>query len=533
MARPRKVKEPRASASADGSRTLSRAIIYARVSTAEQEREGFSIDAQISLLREYAFCRGFNVADQYIDVETAKKTGRTQFELMLKFLKAHPTVRHVLVEKTDRIYRNIKDWVTLDAFDIELHLVKEGTVLSRNSRSSEKFMHGIKVLMAKNYVDNLSEESRKGMVEKAKQGIWPTQAPIGYLNALGPMGKKIIVPDEAMSAVVTRLFEWFETGNYSLKQITEKAVSEGLRYRRSGRPVGVSTVHKTLRNRLYAGTFEWGGKHYQGTHQPLVSQETWQNVQSVLDGRSVSNIRAVPLRFAFTGLVTCGHCGCAVVAQMVRERYIYYHCSGFKGKCPEKYAREETLVQAFAEQLARLQIDEEVLLLVSRALREANADRSMERQETLKRLRAEADRFQERLDRLYVDHIDGRITADTHDRMASAWREERASVQAQIEAFANADNAYIDDGIALLELARKAHRSFKSQSPEAKNAALKLLLSNSSWANGTMAVTFREPFAMLEEFSRRDLPSGVKNDPGKADRPAWLPELDSNQRPLD
>ena len=58
----------------------------------------------------------------------------------------------------------------LDELDVEIHLVKEGAVLSRDSRSSEKFMHGIKVLMAKNYIDNLSEEARKGMQEKAEQG---------------------------------------------------------------------------------------------------------------------------------------------------------------------------------------------------------------------------------------------------------------------------------------------------------------------------------------------------------------------------
>ena len=58
----------------------------------------------------------------------------------------------LLVEKTDRLYRNLKDYVILDDLDLDIHLVKEGQVLSRDSRSSEKFMHGIKVLMAKNYI---------------------------------------------------------------------------------------------------------------------------------------------------------------------------------------------------------------------------------------------------------------------------------------------------------------------------------------------------------------------------------------------
>src|SRR2546430_16564225 len=83
----------------------------------------------------------------------------------------------MLVENNDLLYRNHKDWVTLDDLEVENHFPKEGVVLSRESRSSEKFMHGIKVLMAKNYIDNLSEETRKGMTEKAEQGFWPSAAP--------------------------------------------------------------------------------------------------------------------------------------------------------------------------------------------------------------------------------------------------------------------------------------------------------------------------------------------------------------------
>ena len=85
-------------------------------------------------------------------------------------------------KRRDRIYCNLKDWVTLDELDLEIHFVKENVVLSRESHSSEKIMHGIKGLMAKNYIDNLSEETKKGMLEKAEQGIFPSYAPLGYIN---------------------------------------------------------------------------------------------------------------------------------------------------------------------------------------------------------------------------------------------------------------------------------------------------------------------------------------------------------------
>jgi len=99
--------------------------------------------------------------------------------------------------------------------DLEIHFVKENVILSQTSRSSEKFMHGIKVLMAKNYIDNLSEETKKGMIEKAEQGIYPSVAPLGYLN-VESNGKRSITPDPVLAPLIKQLFEWYATGNYSL-----------------------------------------------------------------------------------------------------------------------------------------------------------------------------------------------------------------------------------------------------------------------------------------------------------------------------
>src|SRR3954454_5913781 len=105
-----------------------KAVLYARVSSKEQEKEGFSIPAQLKLLHGYAEANNFAVAREFIDVETAKRTGRTGFGEMLAFLKRSLACRVLLVKKTDRLYRNLKDWVTLDEIDLEIHLVKENVV---------------------------------------------------------------------------------------------------------------------------------------------------------------------------------------------------------------------------------------------------------------------------------------------------------------------------------------------------------------------------------------------------------------------
>jgi DNA invertase Pin-like site-specific DNA recombinase len=80
------------------------AVSYARVSSKDQEREGFSIPAQRKLLNEYATERGLRIVREFKEVETAKVAGRSAFTAMMAFLKATPSCRTILVEKTDRLY---------------------------------------------------------------------------------------------------------------------------------------------------------------------------------------------------------------------------------------------------------------------------------------------------------------------------------------------------------------------------------------------------------------------------------------------
>src|ERR1700733_8858966 len=189
------------------------AVLYARVSSKDQEREGFSIPAQLKFNREYARKNDFQIVREFIDIETAKTAGRKQFDEMVRFLKQTPSCRVLIVEKTDRLYRNFRDCVTLEDLDIEIHLPKEGQVISKDSKSQSKLVHGIQVVIARNYIENLRDEVRKGMREKAAQGIYPSRPPLGYRN--NKLLRTIEVdPDNA--PVAQRIFGLYATGSYSL-----------------------------------------------------------------------------------------------------------------------------------------------------------------------------------------------------------------------------------------------------------------------------------------------------------------------------
>lgn len=191
------------------------AVIYARVSSKDQEREGYSIPAQLKLLREYAQRNDFRIVAEFIDVETAKTAGRKQFGEMLKFFSGNPKCNVLIVGKTDRLYRNFRDYVTLEDLGIEIHLPKEGQIIGKDSRSQAKLVHGINVVMARNYIENLREEVRKGMHEKAEQGFYPGRPPFGYRSS----GGRGIEIDPEKAPVAQRTFELYASGQHSLSSL--------------------------------------------------------------------------------------------------------------------------------------------------------------------------------------------------------------------------------------------------------------------------------------------------------------------------
>jgi site-specific DNA recombinase len=517
-----------------------KAVIYARVSSKEQEKEGFSIPAQLKLLKEYAAANGFSVAQEYIDVETAKQIGRAAFGEMVAYLKAHPSVRVMLVEKTDRLYRNLKDWVTVDELDVEMHFPKEGVVLSRDSRSSEKFMHGIKVLMAKNYIDNLSEETRKGMTEKAAQGFWPSNAPLGYRNVTRDDGRKIIVPDKQTAPIIAKMFEWYAWGDVSTQEITKKARAAGLVFKKSGGRIPKSTVIAILHNRIYTGRFDWDGKTYEGNYEAIVPAELWERVQDVMDSRNARGAKKGRRDFAFSGLIACHACGCAVVGEIKKERYVYYHCTGYADKCHgnpafcrRKYVREEALEARFTELLGRLRFDDDVLEWVRSALHSSHADERREHEEAIKRLEVEARRLSDRIHAMYVDKLDGLVDTAFYKQMSNQWRDEQARCQSEIDRHRNADKSYLGEGIALIDLARNAQIMFAKQEPREKRRLLNFLLSNCTWEDGEVVATFRQPFDMLAQTVVESRTACNAGAAFASVSEKWLPEQGSNLRQFD
>ena len=162
-----------------------KAVIYCRVSSKEQEETGYSLPSQEKLLKDYAERKGFAVAKTFAIAESANGAKqRKVFDEMIKFAEKNK-VTNVLCEKVDRLTRNLKDAVAVNDWieenpERQIHFVKTNLVIHKGAKSDEKFRWDIEIVLAKKYIANLSEEIRKGQKEKIAQGWLPTKPPLEF-----------------------------------------------------------------------------------------------------------------------------------------------------------------------------------------------------------------------------------------------------------------------------------------------------------------------------------------------------------------
>jgi site-specific DNA recombinase len=430
-----------------------RCLIYLRVSTAEQaERdlteEGFSIPAQRGACLRHIREQGWQLVDEYTDRgESARSVDRPQLQAMLGRVIEQRDVDAVVVHKVDRLARNIEDHVAIRAALRRCNVTLVSVSEKLEETASGRLVEGIHALMAEFYSANLAAEVKKGMVQKAKMGGYPQQAPIGYRNvreAVGHRSVARIVPDPERAPMVKLAFELYATGEFTQEHLLEELRSRGLT-NRAGRPITLTGVEWLLSNKLYMGVVSWNGIEAPGLHEPLVPPELFNRVQDVLAVRGAKGTRERRHRHHLKGILVCGVCGRRLCLQFSKGRYLYFFCLGMKDRknptgCRERFVPADVLERQVEEFYERIQLPAE---WVQRLHEEMHAEtialqgrNSAERTSIVTQLQRVETERRKLLDAYYagaVDVVTLRTEQERISREARRLQERLASVDASLE----------------------------------------------------------------------------------------------------
>lgn len=477
-----------------------KAVIYARVSSKEQEREGFSIPAQLELLRDYAKKHGLEVVKEFKEAETAKSSGRQQFSQMLALCKQKAGPSIILVEKTDRLYRNFKDYVSIEELMISheamIHLVKEGEVLSAKSHSNLKFIHGIRTLMAKNYIDNLSEEVKKGQRQKVLDGGWPCGAPYGYRIV-----SKQLEPNPETAHFVKRAFELYGSNLYSLDATRKQLFEEGILYRPYLPKIGRSALHAMLQNRLYIGEIVFKGEVFPGKHPPLVSLKVWNDVQESFrkDNKPIGFHKQ---DFVYRGLLFCGECGRALVGEIKKQKFVYYRCAAKKQGCSQGYVKESLIEETFTDGIDRLVFPQDFKDKILTAYKEMEDVVSNTANEELERLNKEEQKLLKNRRVAYQDKMDGKIPDDLWDSVASDLQLQLDQIKSARDSVSQADASHFETAQLYVELPEMLAKGWLLANHEEKKVLANLLTSNCFVKDGKATIELKEAFKLYLKMGK-------------------------------
>ena len=493
-----------------------KAVIYARVSSREQEETGYSLPAQEKFLQEYAEKKGLEVVRIFAIAESANGAKqRTVFAEMMAFVDKKD-IKVLICEKTDRLTRSRRDavvideWVRTDA-KREVHFAKENFVLTRDSRANEKFIWGIKVEVAQYYTNNLSEEVKKGLNEKLRQGHAPRRAIAGY-KTVGEKGHKIHVVDEETAPFIRRLFNDYATGNYSMSVLGERLYQDGFRSF-TGKRASKSRIEDILKNPYYYGAIPWTGELHIGAHEPLITKELFDKVHGIRARKDTPKYQRHQLKFR--KLLKCGGCGGTITGE-IQKGHVYYHCNHYRGCNQRKNTREEVVeeklmgVFKFFEAITPAEAEQIKLKI------KENHSQEIEYKETaIATLQTNYNRLQKRLDALYDDRLDGKISPQFWEKKNKEILQDQAEALTQLNKLKGEEGKYFELWLNIMDLARRAREIYEKRSPEERRLLLSHIFSNLVLKDGEVAYTLKKSVQKVAERVQQRLDAEINFEPQK------------------
>lgn len=316
--------------------------IYVRVSTDDQRNNGYSIDLQLRMIKEYCEKNDYSIVDVYNDAGySGKDLMRPEMQRLLADIKSKKIDKLIAI-KVDRLTRNNYDGFWLlnycEEHDVKIELILEPYDVST---ANGEMIFGMNLVFGQRERKEIGARTKRAMEEMALEKIHPSKAPYGYIRNK-ETGHLEIEPIEAQ--VVKEIFELCKQGNSTRNIAT--IMKDNNAYLKQGKWAS-DRVYKILTNSIYIGIFEYGKYKRKSQDilrvenycEPIIDETTWNATRNVLVKNKHSNYGEYI--HLFSGLVKCPICG-NIMSSSESFKYpkgklkVYYHlrcknhnCKGF------------------------------------------------------------------------------------------------------------------------------------------------------------------------------------------------------------
>ena len=416
---------------------LKNAVIYARFSSDLQREE--SIDVQLRACREYAVHKELNIVGVYADEAVSGKTAnRSQYQKLLRDCQ-RGDFSVILIHKYDRIGRNLGEHVNLTAKLDKLGVQLIAVSQDFGNTAEAKIMRALMWSFSEYYVDNLANETRKGLKENALKGLHNGGvAPFGY-----DVKNKHYIINELEAEYVRRIFD-AALHRCGFTEIIKELAERGIKGKR-GKPIKYTQIYEMLRNEKYTGVYAYSVEEEKDRadrrNKPnaikienalpvIIDRAVFDEVQKIMNERKQTGKKA---GYMCSGLVYC-ECGAKMHGQKSERKghtYYYFCCSK---KCGASSVRMKEIDRAAVKYLHEL-LSAENQQKISDALR-AYKGGERERLEDFNRiLGKKIAEKQQKYNNLLTNLSTGALPAD----VVAAVGKEMQALQAEIDCLQNTE----------------------------------------------------------------------------------------------
>jgi len=499
-------------------------FVYIRKSTDEDDRQILSLEAQEIELKEFAEKERLSIVNTFRESKTAKEPGRIIFNNMLDRVEKGEA-NGIISWHPDRLARNSVDGGRI------IYLVDSGKIKFLcfptfwfEATPQGKFMLNIAFGQSKYFVDNLSENTKRGLRQKLRRGEMPGLAPLGYLN---DVRNHTIAKDSERFHLVKKLFSLYSTGNYSLKGLREISISLGL-LSRKWKNLSISMTHNILQNPFYYGLFKYNGEIYEGKHEPMITKKIFDRCQKVMEDRSKPKKQSKEIvEHPFRGLLKCSECGCSITSE-TQKGHNYYRCTKKRVRCSQKYLREEEVDKQVSTVLQKFSLPKSWVKNMTAELDKDKGREDKERISLAQNLKNQIKEADERLDKLLDTHLEESISKEEYLSKKQRMLDQKVSISEKLKDFEQEGNHWVELSRKFVITAQQAGIVALNKNSFKKKEFLKKIGSNRLLRDQKVLIVLRKPWGILHDSRTQN----QENAENFSKHPIWLRQQDSNLQNL-